>query len=94
MVTSSTLPHSTFGKTHNILAYHRVRELIASKIIEYHWFRTGYNLSDILSKHWDHPSVYDIIMKLLITRGPITLIPKEATRDKPIGLSICTIYIM
>ena len=35
-------------------------------------------------KHWDHPSVYKIIMKLLITRGPIILIPKEATQHKPI----------
>ena len=82
VVTSSTLPHSTLGKRHNILAYHRVREAIVSKIIAYHWIRTGYNLRDMLSKHWDHPSVYNMIMKLLITRAPITLIPKEATQDK------------
>ena len=82
VVTSSTLPHSTLGKRHNILAYHRVKEAIASKVLAYHWIRTGYNLSDMLSKHWDHPSVYNMIMKLLITRGPITLIPKEATQDK------------
>ena len=37
----------------------------------------------MLSKHWDHPSVYNMIMKLLITRGPTTLITKEATQDKP-----------
>ena len=82
VVTSSTLPHSTLGKRHNILAYHRVREAISSKILAYHWIRTGYNLSDMLSKHWDHHSVYNIIMKLLITRGPIMLIPKEGTQDK------------
>ena len=82
VVTSSTLPHSTLGKRHNILAYHQVKGAIASKIIAYHWIRTGYNLSDMLSKHWDQPSVYNMIMKLLITRGPITLIPKEATQDK------------
>ena len=75
--TSSTLPHSTLGKRHNVLAYHRVREAIASKII------TGYNLSDMLSEHWDHPSVFNMIMKILITRGPIILIPKEAIQDKP-----------
>ena len=52
-VTSSTLALSTLGKRHtpNILAYHRVREAIASKFIAYHWIRTGYNLSDMLSKH-------------------------------------------
>ena len=55
---------------------------MASKIFAYHQIRTGYNFSDMLSKHWDHPSVYNIIMKFLITRGPITLIPREA-QDKP-----------
>ena len=82
-MTSYTLPHSTLGKRHNILAYNRAREAIASKIIVYHRIRTGYNLIDMLSKHWDHPSVYNMIMKLLITRGPITLIRKEGTYDKP-----------
>ena len=72
VVTSSTLPHSTLGKTHNNLAYHRIREVIASKILACHWIRTGYNLSDMLSEHWDHHSVYNMIMNLLITRGPIT----------------------
>ena len=83
VVTSSTLPHSTLGKRHNILAYHRVRKAIASNILAYHWIQTGYNLSDMLSKHCDHSSVYNMIMKLLITSRPIILIPREATQDKP-----------
>ena len=33
VVTSSTIPHSTLGKRHNRLAYHQVRETIASKIL-------------------------------------------------------------
>ena len=94
VVTSSTLPHSTWGKRHNLLAYHRVREAIASKIIAYHWIRTGYNLSDMLSKHWDHHSEFNMIMKLLITRGPITLIPKDTTQDESTCLSMCKSYIM
>ena len=36
----------------------------------------------MLSKHWDHPSVYPMVLKLLITRGNITLIPREATQEK------------
>ena len=83
MVTSSTLPRSTLGKRHNILAYHRFREAIASNTLAYHWIQAGYNLSDMLSKPWDHLSVYNMTIKLLITRGPITLIPREATQDKP-----------
>ena len=36
----------------------------------------------MLLKHWDHPTVYPMILKLLITRCNITLIPKEATQEK------------
>ena len=45
-------------------------------------FNQRSNLSDMLSKHWDHPSVYPMIVKLLITRANITLIPKEATKER------------
>ena len=73
VITSATLPHSTLS---------RVREAIAAKIMAFYWIQSAYNLSDILSKHWDHPTVYPMILKLLITRGNITLIPKEATEEK------------
>ena len=48
----------------------------------FYWIQSAYILSDMLSKHWDHPPVYPMILKLLITRGNITLIPKEATQEK------------
>ena len=82
VVTSSTLPHSTLTKRHNIIPFHRVREAIAAKLMAFYWIQSAYNLSDMLSKHWDHPTVYPMILKLLITRGNITLIPKEATQEK------------
>ena len=52
----------------------------------FYWIQSAYNLSDMLSKHWDHPTVYPMILKLLITRGSITLIPKEATKEKNLKL--------
>ena len=82
VITSATLPHSTLSKCHNILAFHSVREAIAAKIMAFYWIQSAYNLSDMLSKHWDHPCVYPMILKLLIARGNITLIPKEATQEK------------
>ena len=81
-VTCATLPHSALTNCHKILAFHRVREAIDAKIKAFYWIQSAYNLSDMLSKHWDHPSVYPMILKLLITRGNITLIPKEATEEK------------
>ena len=77
VVTSATLPHSTLTKMHNIIAFHRVREAIAAKLMAFYWIQSAYNLSDMLSKHWDHPTVYPMILKRLITRGNITLIPRE-----------------
>ena len=46
----------------------------------FYWIQSAYNLSDMLSKHWDHPTVYPMILKLLITGGNTTLVPKEATQ--------------
>ena len=48
----------------------------------FYWIQSAYNLSDMLSKHWDHPTVYPMILKLLITGGKITLTPREATQEK------------
>ena len=82
MVISATLPHSTLTKRHNILAFHRVREDIAAKPMALYWIQSAYNLSDMLSKHCDHSTVFPMILELLITRGNITLKPKEATQEK------------
>ena len=49
VVTSATLPHSTLTKRHNILAFHRVRETIAAKLMAFYWIQSAYNLSDKLS---------------------------------------------
>ena len=48
----------------------------------FYWIQSAYNLSDMLSMHWDHPTVCPMILKLLITRGNITLIPRQATQEK------------
>ena len=85
VVTSATLPHSTLTKRHNILVFHRAGEAIAAKLMAFYWIQSAYNLSDMLSKHCDHPTVYPMILKLLITRRSITLRPKEATQEREKG---------
>ena len=81
VVTSATLLHSTLSKRHNILAFHRIREAIAAKIIDFHWLQSEYNFSDMLSKHWEHNNIFPMIQKLLITGGPMTQIPRSATEE-------------
>ena len=51
VVASATLPHSTLTKRHNILAFHRVGEPIAAKLMAFYWIQSSYNLSYMLSKH-------------------------------------------
>ena len=82
VVTSATLPHSTLTKRHNILAFHRVREASAVKPMAFYWIQSAYNLSDMLSKHWDHPAAYPMILKLLITRGNIAQYLKKQPKKK------------
>ena len=48
VVTSATLPHSTLTKYHNILAFLRVREAIAAKLMAFYWIQSAYNISDTL----------------------------------------------
>ena len=83
VVTSATFPHSTLSKRHNILAFHRVSEAIGVKIMDFHWIQYEYNPSDMPCKHWEHIKIFSIIQKLLITCGPITLIPRSATEETP-----------
>ena len=49
--TNSTVLHSQLNKRHNALAYHRVREAIAAKIMKFFKIDGKKNPSDILSKH-------------------------------------------
>ena len=48
----------------------------------FYWIQSAHNLSDMLSKHWDHPTVYPMVLKLLITRENITITLREATQEK------------
>ena len=61
VVTSATLAHSTLSKRYIILEFHWVREAIAVNIIDFHWIQSEYNLSDMLSNHWEHIKVFPMI---------------------------------
>ena len=77
VVTSSTIPQSILNKRHNMLSYHRMREAIATMILEFHWCSSDQNKIDILSKHWEHAKVKDIIRELFDYQGDITLLKPD-----------------
>ena len=73
VVMSSTIPQSILSKRHNMLSYHRVREAIDTKIIEFHLCSSSKNRNDILSKHWDYKKVKDTARELFDYQGGIIL---------------------
>ena len=42
VISSATLSHSSLTKHHNILAFHRVREAIAARIMAFYWIQCAY----------------------------------------------------
>ena len=54
------------------MSYHRVREAIAAKILEFHWCSSAQNRSDIHSKQWDHTKVKDTVRELFDYQGDIS----------------------
>ena len=77
-VMSSTIPQSILGKRHNMLSYHRVREALATKILEFHWCSSDQNRSDILSNHWEHAKVNDTLRELFDHQGDIILLKPDS----------------
>jgi hypothetical protein len=80
VVTNSTVPHSQLNKRHNALAYHRVREAIASKILTFFHMDGKNNPADVLSKHCGYQDARPHIQTLLFWAGDTSQIgmkPKE-----------------
>ena len=65
VITSSTLPHSKLSKRHNALAYHRVREAIAAKVLKFYFISGKQNPADLLSKHGGWSDMWKHIQPLL-----------------------------
>jgi hypothetical protein len=69
VITSGTIPHSSLNKRHNALAYHRVREAIASDIIWFFHIDGKLNPADVLTKFLPHATFWPLIKPWLFWRG-------------------------
>jgi hypothetical protein len=69
VVNTASVPHAKLHKRHNALSYHRLREVMAAGIARLHHVRSHLNPADILSKHWDKPSVWGCLQPLLFWWG-------------------------
>jgi len=65
VINSAAIPHSKMHKRWVALSYHRVRWPVAAGIINVHHASSKDNAADTLSKHWDLPSVWEMMKPLL-----------------------------
>ena len=66
VVNQSTLPDAKLHKRHYLLSYHRVREAIAAKVVNFLHIDGRINPADILSKHWGYQQVWHKLLKPLL----------------------------
>jgi hypothetical protein len=81
VINSTTIPQGKLHKRHHALAFHRMRWAEAAKIISYFHIDGKTNPADILSKHWDMPSVWDSLKPLLFWEGDTADLVKQDDED-------------
>jgi hypothetical protein len=62
VVFNTTVPSSVLKKKHNAIAYHRVREAIATRIMRFAYIKSEENVSDVLTKPLSNEK-FDYLMK-------------------------------
>ena len=82
VVNSSMQIHAKLHKRHTMLSFHRVRESIASRMVNFFHIPGQYNPADILSKHWGHAQVWTQLKALLFWHGDTGDIPDSVTLGK------------
>ena len=69
VVKSGSLPDSPLKKRHHRLAYHYVRESVASKAVKFFHIPGVSNPADILSKHWGYQAIWPQLQAILFWQG-------------------------
>jgi hypothetical protein len=69
VVLNTTVPSSVWKKKHNAIAYHRVREAIAARIMRFAYIKSEENVSDVLTKALSNEK-FDYLMKRWLFRVP------------------------
>ena len=69
VVISSTIPENNLKRRHCALAYHRVREAIASKIVQFYHIRSEDNPADVLTKFLPCAKWWPLLKPLLHYSG-------------------------
>jgi hypothetical protein len=68
VVLNTTVPSSQLKKKHNAIAYHRIREAIAAKIIKFAHIPSSQNIADILTKPLPVNTFENLIQPILFRK--------------------------
>ena len=66
VVLNTTVPLSVLKKKHNAIAFHRVREAIAAKVMRFAYIKSEENVSDILTKPLSNEKFLYLMKKWLL----------------------------
>ena len=72
-------PHAQLHKRHTAMAFHCVREAVASKIVNFVHIDDKINPADMLSKHWRYQKVWPMLKPLLFYEEDTMDILNETT---------------
>jgi hypothetical protein len=76
VVNTASVPHSKLSKRHVALSYHKTRFCIAAGIVRFFHIPGKTNKADIVSKHWDMPSVWESLRSMAFQKYEPTMIDK------------------
>jgi len=77
VVNTCSIPHHKLKKRHNALAFHKVRDSVAAKIIRYYHIEGKSNPADILSKHWDMASIWETLKPFMFWKYGLQTAPDD-----------------
>jgi hypothetical protein len=78
VVLNTTIPSSSLKKKHLACNYHRVREAVAARIIDYGHIPSEANLADIATKPLPRP-VFERLTSMYLFRRPLTVTDVPST---------------
>jgi len=87
VVNTGSVPQGKLHKRHNALSYHKTREAVAAGITRFYHIDGKVNPADIMSKHWDYPSIWESLRPILFWEGDtadlLTIVHKRKDFRQP-----------
>jgi hypothetical protein len=80
VVGSATKLDAKLHKRHSALSFHRVREAIAAKFLAFFHIPGKRNPADVLSKHWGHAAIWQLLQPLLFWQGDTANMPVDESQ--------------